>query len=98
MPDEVVPPVQTTTDEKLQQILNHMERMDKRDKLRTYGGFIRNAITVTPVLIFLFSAWYFYQHGPELLQQITDMTVKSAAQQQQNGLMDQFNNYIGKPK
>jgi hypothetical protein len=87
----------SSTDEKLDQILLCLQRMDARDRWRQIGGFIRGVLTLVPIFIFLVSAWYFYQHGPEVLKQLTDMTVKSAASFSQQGLEDQFNSYIGKP-
>lgn len=87
-----------TTDDKLDLIVTYLHQMNRRDKLRTVGAFIHGIITVIPIIIFVFSAWYFYAHGTEVLKTLTDMSVKSAASYSQQGLLDQFNEYIGKPK
>lgn len=90
------PPV--TTDDKLDLIVMYLHRMDKRDRLRTIGGTIKGFLSVIPVLLVIWSAIYFYQHGAEVIKQITDESVKSAASMSQSGFMDQFNNMVGKPK
>lgn len=72
-------PAKTTTDEKLQQIVQHLERMDKRDRLRTYGGFVRSILGLIPLAILLGTVWYGYNHADDLLQKITEQAAKQAA-------------------
>jgi|CXWL01.1.fsa_nt_gi hypothetical protein len=90
------PPV--TTDDKLDLIVMYLHRMDKRDHLRTIGGTIKGLLSLIPVLLVIWSAIYFYQHGAEVIKQITDESVKSAASMTQSGMFDQFNTIIKKPK
>ena len=66
-----------TGEEKLDEILLHLRRMDRRDRLRTWGGFFKGVIGILPVLAFIYGAWYMYEHGDEVLAQIA----KEAAQQ-----------------
>lgn len=101
-PDDTDPPTPQTaglsTDDKLDMIVMYLHRMDKRDHWRTIGGFFRSMIAIIPILIFIWSTVYFLQHGTEIIKEITDQSVKSAASYSQQGLMDQFNDYINKQK
>lgn len=81
-----------SAEQKLDLIVTYLHRMDRRDHWRTIGGFLRGLLTLVPILIFLLSAWYFYAHGTEFLQQLTDMSIKSMTNQE--SLMDRLNNYI----
>lgn len=67
-----------TTEDKLDLIVRHLERMDKRDRLRTWGGFFRTIIGFIPLVIFLFSAWYFYNNADEILKKITAEAAEQA--------------------
>lgn len=84
------------TDEKLDIIIELLERMDKRDKLRMVGGFYRGLLSLIPILLLIWSTWYFIAHGSELMSQITKQAVQQSADYQQNSLMDQFNQYMNK--
>ena len=53
--------------------------MDKRDRLRTWGGFFKGLIGLIPIVVMLGSIWYVYEHGEELLQKITQQAAKEAA-------------------
>lgn len=68
----------TTTDEKLDVIVEHLGRMDRRDRLRTWGGFIRAMLGFIPLLIFVASAWYFYNHSEDILKKITEQAAEQA--------------------
>ncbi len=61
----------------VQEIRAHIERMNKRDRLRTVGAFFKNIITLIPVVLFIYGAWYLAQHWEEI---ITDIATKSAEQ------------------
>ena len=86
-----------STNDKLDRIIHHLARMDQRDRWRTWGGFVRSIIGLVPVLVLLGSLWYFYQHGDQLIKQMTQQVVKQSAQYQQGGmgdLYDQLKKYI----
>jgi cadmium resistance protein CadD (predicted permease) len=68
-----------TTDDKLDIIVEFLRRMDKRDRLRIWGGFFRGLLGLIPLAVMLFSVWYVYEHGDELLQKITQQAAKEAA-------------------
>jgi hypothetical protein len=73
---------------KLDQMILHLERMDSRDRLRTWGGFFRGLISLIPIILLVWSAWYFYQHGAELMQQIAEESAKQAAKYTQQQSQD----------
>ena len=90
-----------TVEAKLDQIVFHLERMDKRDRLRTLGGFIRGMISIIPIAFLLWSAWYFANHGADFMRMISDQAAKSAAaytKNQSNGLLDQLMKQYSIPK
>lgn len=70
----------TTTDQKLEAILEHLQNMDRRDRIRTWGGFVRGVISIVPVFVLLWSVWYTYEHGAELLEMISKQAAKQAAE------------------
>tara|TARA_Y100000310_G_C20498096_1_gene722554 strand:+ start:338 stop:646 length:309 start_codon:yes stop_codon:yes gene_type:complete len=67
------------TDDKLDIIIENLRRMDKRDRLRTIGGFFKGIISMIPIIIMLVSIWYVYAHGDKLLQKITQQAAQEAA-------------------
>ncbi len=70
-------------EEKLDAVLAHLARMDKRDRLRTWGGLLRGIIAVIPLFLFLWSSVYLYQHGKEIISLIASESAKQAAQYSQ---------------
>ncbi len=92
-------PKMPATDDKLDIIIAHLERFEKREKLKMWGGFIRNLIALIPIIIFLAATWYTVTNADKLLQKITSLAAEQAARvasQNANGLIDQFNNFIKK--
>lgn len=70
-------PTSANTDQKLDQIVAILERMNKRDRLRTWGGFFRTILHLIPLILILWSTWFAYAHWDELLKEIS----KAAAEQ-----------------
>ncbi len=70
--------------ETLHRILENLERMDKRDRLRTWGGFVRSLLSIIPLVIFLASTWYLYRNMDEILTKITKQAAQSAAEYSKN--------------
>ena len=68
----------TTTDQKLDAIVRHLERLDKRDRLRTWGGFVRAILGFIPLVIFIVSTWYLYNHADDILKKITEQAAEQA--------------------
>jgi len=87
------PVTATPVEEKLDEIVLHLKRLDRRDRMRTIGGFIRGFLALIPLLLLLWSVWYFVQHGDEIMKKIADQAASSAAeftQQKGQGLLDQL--------
>jgi hypothetical protein len=72
-------------DDKLDIIIGHLEAMNKRDKLRTTGAFIRGIIGLIPMVVFLWSVWYAVNHAQELMAQISKSAATAAAEATKNG-------------
>ena len=70
-----VPP--ESNDEKLDLIVTYLHRLDKRDKLRTIGGFVTRLFMALPVLILLLSVWYLYHYGDELMAEFTQKSAEA---------------------
>lgn len=86
--------VKKSTD-KLDTIIWHLERMDRRDRLRTWGSFFKGLISIVPVLAFIWGAWYFSQHGDEIMGKIAKQAAEQAAavtQQGTHSILDQIKN------
>ncbi len=64
----------------LKDILLHLERMDKRDKLRTWGGFVRSMIAMIPLILTVWGIWYFYANMDKILSDITEQAARKAAE------------------
>lgn len=80
--------------EKLDMILIYLHRMDRRDKLRTVGGFFRGMLGLIPLALLLWSTWYFIEHGDEFMKQITTEAVKQSAEYSQGSMMEQLEEYM----
>lgn len=92
-----LPPPESDSD-RLDQILFHLRRMDRRDRWRTVGGFFRSIITIIPVLLVIASAWYFYRYSDQILEKISAQAAQQAAKfaQPRDGdqLMQQMQKYL----
>ncbi|MDD4287941.1 MAG: hypothetical protein PHO20_04450 [Candidatus Peribacteraceae bacterium] len=79
----------------LEQILTILKRMDRRDRMRTIGGFIRSVLSLIPIVIVVFFTWYTIKYGDQLLEKITSMAAQQAGKvAQQNAVsdfMEEFN-------
>lgn len=85
--------------EKLDVVIMYLQKMDKRDRIRTWGGFARGMISLIPMLFFIWSIWYFAAHGDEIIKKITDESAKAATrytQDQSGELMKQLQNIMPK--
>lgn len=91
-------PAPLSNDEKLDVIIMHLSRMDRRDRLRTIGSFIRGIIGLIPIIIVLAATWYTVKYGDTLLQKITSMAAEQAGRVavQNSGIVDQLNQFLKK--
>ena len=86
-------PANTSPEAKVDEIIEILKRMDRRDKLRTIGGFFRAIIALIPIILLISSGWYFAGHYAEIMKTISDQAASSAAhytQTQSQSLFDQF--------
>ena len=74
MPKNPSPP-----EDKLDAILRHLENIDRRDRLRLWGSFLRGLLALIPLIVFLLGTWYLVKHGDELLKEIVSETAKQTA-------------------
>ncbi|MDA1208911.1 MAG: hypothetical protein O2904_02665 [bacterium] len=87
------------TEDKLDVIILHLERMDRRDRIRMIGGFFRSILGLLPILLTLFALWYTYNHGDELLEKITKQAAQEAANittESAGSIVRQFENVFPK--
>ena len=85
-----------TSDSKdqLEEILEHLRHIDRRDRLRMWGSFFRGVIGIIPTIAFIYGLWYFYHHGDEVLSKVTQQAAEQAmrmTQESSDGLIDQLN-------
>lgn len=71
--------------EHLEQISFHLKRLDARDRMRTWGGFVRGIIALIPIVLFIVGAWYAYTNTDALIKRITAETTKQMMQSMPNG-------------
>ncbi|MBU0457886.1 hypothetical protein KJ652_01280 [Patescibacteria group bacterium] len=79
-----------TTDDKLNEIILHLRKLDRRDRNRTWGGFIKTIIYFG--LVFG-SIWYAYAFGDQLLEKVAQQAAKQAAivtEQQGGKVLEKF--------
>ncbi len=77
------PPV--TKEDKLDVIIDYLDRMNRRDRLRTVGGFFRGLLGVVPLVVLLGSLWYLAENGDQLLQKIAATAAQQAMQATSSG-------------
>ena len=96
MPKPATPPP-PSTDQKLDRIVDILELMNKRDKMRTWGGFVRNILHFIPLIILIWSVWFTYAHWDEMLLEISRSAAEQSAAMMQrtgSGWSQQFQNQI----
>lgn len=96
-----IPPPQdhlTNIDAKLSAIMASLDAINRRDRLRTVGGFFRGLIGIIPIAILVWSTWYFIYHGEELMNRITRQAAEQAQQSVQvdDSLMQQLESMLNK--
>ena len=73
------PPAERSNADRLEEILQQLKRMDRRDKLRTWGGFFKGVLSLIPIAILLLSTWYLYKYGDVFIEKISSIAAKQAA-------------------
>jgi hypothetical protein len=87
-------------DAKLDEIILHLKRIDRRDRMRMIGNFVHSLFSFAWIAIVIWSGWYFFQNSAEIMKSITNQAAASAAEytkQQGSGLLDQLNKQYNFP-
>ncbi len=79
------PPSSPVPDDKLDIIIAYLDRMDRRDRARTWGGFVKFLVSLIPIIILVWSTWYFFAHSDEILSKVTEQAARQAASITQSG-------------
>ncbi len=66
-------------EDKLDAILRHLQNLDRRDRLRTWGSFVRGLLSVAWIVFLFGSAWYAVAHWDVILKQVAAEAAKQAA-------------------
>lgn len=87
-------PIPKPPQDKIDQIITILEKMNRRDRLRTIGGFVRTIVGFVPIIIVVFFTWYSIKYGDQLLQKITSMAAEQAGRvAKQNAVSDFLNEF-----
>ena len=87
------------SEDKLDIIIQHLENIDKRDRLRMRAGFIRGVFGLIPTIAFIAFAVYFYQHGDEVMAKIAKTAAEQALEATKagtDGIIQQLQNFQAK--
>src|SRR3989344_2030881 len=87
---------QLSTDDKLDVIVEYLHRLDRRDRLRTWGSFFKGILGLIPIIAFVWGSWYFYEHGDEIMEKIAKVAAEQAAEATKSGtenFIKQFQNF-----
>ncbi|GEM_PF-1536825 len=80
--------------DRLDMVLLYLHNMDRRDKWRTRGGFLRGLISIIPVLIAVWAAWYFYMYGDILMKKLTMEVVRQSAAYSENTMENRIQQLV----
>ncbi|MBP9750489.1 MAG: hypothetical protein KBC95_01440 [Candidatus Peribacteraceae bacterium] len=98
MPETNTPPALPTPatdpvgsiDARLDKMIEILDRMNRRDRWRTIGGFFRGAVVIIPTLVIILSSIWLYFYGSNLVQDFIQQTTNQAAEQAQESFMDRM--------
>lgn len=82
--------------DKLDRIIYHLDRMDRRDRMRTWGGLVHTLLSLIPTLILLGTVWYVYHNASNLLTTMASEAAKQAAVYSESSFTKQFQQYFQK--
>lgn len=98
-PSDVKP---QSVEDKMDIIIRHLEKMDRRDRTRMIASYFRTMIWLGSVLFFVWSTWYLIAKGPELMTEMTKMMMEqsmgiggsSSTEQDDGGFMKFLEDYM----
>lgn len=77
-----------TVEEKLDVIIMHLDRIDRRDRMRMWGGYLHSVFTLIPLIFFIWSTWYIYAHFNDIMGAMMQQAARSAAESTGQGYED----------
>lgn len=69
-----------TTDDRLDEILRYLQKFDHREKRRQFWRGVGGIIRLIPIILTVYFAWYFYQHGAEIMNDIMQKTINATTE------------------
>ncbi len=92
-----------TIEEKLDEIIGYLHRLERRDRARMIGSYIHGMIWLAFTLFIVWSSWYFVAHMPEMIEQMTNQMIQgsmginsgSTSSEDAQSLMEQLQQYLG---
>ena len=76
--------------ERIDELRLILKRRERRERLHAFGAFLKSTVSIGFVI---FSGWYLYEYGDDIMMQVADQAAKSAAAyagQQSEGVMQQL--------
>ncbi len=67
-----------TVEDKLDEIILYLHRMERRDRARMIGSYIHGMIWLASILLLFWSTWYFIVHMPEMIEQMTNQMIQGS--------------------
>jgi hypothetical protein len=74
--DEEVTP--ETVEDKLDQVILYLHRMERRDRARMIGSYIHGMIWLASIGLLFWSTWYFIAYGPQLMEEMTNKMIQQS--------------------
>ncbi len=68
-----------TAEEKLDRIIDLLQQMNGRDRLRMWGATLRGILSLIPLVVFIASLWYIYTYGDQLIEQMAAAAARQAS-------------------
>lgn len=67
-----------TIEEKLDEIILYLHRMERRDHARMIGAYIKSMVWLISVLFLVWSTWYFAVYGPQLIEDLSTQMIQQS--------------------
>jgi hypothetical protein len=92
-----------TVEDKLDEIILYLHRMERRDHMRMIGGYIHTMFWLISVLFLVWSTWYFAVYGPQLIEDLSNQMIqqsmgiqpeKTSDSQNSGGYMQMLEDYM----
>ena len=91
------PPPKTPQEQillRLDEIVKHMEHMDRRDRMRTTTGTISWVLHIIPTILMLLSLWFVYAQFTAFVHQLGAMTNTAEWSKSGSSFMENIRSYF----